>query len=311
MAEKIMCKLAVAFFLGVIFTACGNGTRSNRDNDTYKKGVINISVDESFKPVIEEQIKVYESSFPEAKIIPTYKSEADCLRDLQNDSVRMIVIARGLTVDEDKYYTTKLKYHPNYDVLAYDAVSVIININGKDSVFTMAKIRDFLSGKDSSKTIVVDGKNATSTVRFLKDSVLKGENFGSNVTAANNSREVVDYVSRNQNAIGFVGSSWVGNEQDPEQKAYMKTIRFALLQCTSCKDDSIFAKPSQSTISYAQYPLVRPLYYIVKENYSGLGTGFLNFMSVERGQLIFRRSYLVPAKMYFGIRTSNIKESTD
>jgi phosphate transport system substrate-binding protein len=31
-----------------------------------------------------------------------------------------------------------------------------------------------------------------------------------------------------------------------------------------------------------------------KENYTGLGTGFVNFMKNERGQLIFKRAYLGP-----------------
>jgi phosphate transport system substrate-binding protein len=37
----------------------------------------------------------------------------------------------------------------------------------------------------------------------------------------------------------------------------------------------------------------------LKENSPGLGSGFLNFLSLERGQLIFRRAFLVPAKMGF------------
>jgi phosphate transport system substrate-binding protein len=54
-----------------------------------------------------------------------------------------------------------------------------------------------------------------------------------------------------------------------------------------------------------RYPLVRGLYYIIKENYSGLGTGFISFLKYERGQLIFRRAYLGPV-MDFGIRDVQI-----
>ena len=155
--------------------------------------------------------------------------------------------------------------------------------------------------------MVVDGNNATSTVRYLLDSVLRGKNFSSRVMAANGSKAVVDYVSKNENAVGFVGSSWVTNEQDPEQLAYRDKIRFALLECKRNCDSGSFAKPSQATITYAQYPLVRPLYYVLKENSNGLGTGFTNYLNLERGQLVFRRSFLVPGKMYFGIRKSNVE----
>ncbi|RYF88701.1 MAG: hypothetical protein EOO03_07820 [Chitinophagaceae bacterium] len=48
----------------------------------------------------------------------------------------------------------------------------------------------------------------------------------------------------------------------------------------------------QQSITSRRYPLVRGLYYVNKENYNGLGTGFVNFLKNERGQLIFRRAYL-------------------
>lgn len=296
--------LCIAAMLLIIITGCNNNEANNYD--TPVKGTIYISVDESFKPVITEQIKVYQSSYPETHIIASYKSEADCFRDLQKDSTRMIIVAKGLTDKEGAIYKEGLSYKPLWDVLAYDAVSVIINIASADSVFTMKRITalltDSLAAKE--KEVVVDGKNATSTVRFLLDSVLKGRSFGKNVRAVNGSKAVVEYVASHADAIGFVGSSWVGNEEDPEQQAYSNKIRFALLECKSCGSD-IFAKPAQETISYGQYPLVRPLYYVLKENTTGLGTGFVNFLSLERGQLIFRRAYLVPAKMYFGVRKVN------
>jgi phosphate transport system substrate-binding protein len=45
----------------------------------------------------------------------------------------------------------------------------------------------------------------------------------------------------------------------------------------------------------------------VKENYSGLGSGFAEFLNYERGQLIFRRAYLGPI-MDFDIRQVKVNE---
>ncbi|MEP6845136.1 MAG: substrate-binding domain-containing protein [Panacibacter sp.] len=291
----------------IVFFSCDSGNNKSTVYDSPTKGTIYISADESFEPVISEQIKVYESSYPGTKIIADYKSEADCFRDLQKDSTRMIIVAKGLTEDEINFFRDKLSYRPNFDILAYDAVTVIVNKDAKDSVFTVQQLQDMLIGKDSSRNVVVDGNNATSTVRYLLDSVLRGKNFSNKVMAANGSKAVVDYVSKNVNAVGFVGSSWVTNDQDPEQVAYRNKISFALLECKRNCDSGSFARPSQATITYGQYPLVRPLYYIIKENVNGLGTGFTNYLNLERGQLVFRRSFLVPAKMYFGIRKSNIE----
>lgn len=298
----------VLFVLTMLISTSSCNTKNNKapEYDTPKNGTINISVDESFEPVIEEQIQVYEASYPGTHIIASYKSEADCFKDLQKDSTRMVIVSRGLTEEEIKFYREKLSYGPLFDVVAYDAVSAIININCKDSIYTMAELENYMNGKDTSKIVVMDGRNATSTVKLLKDSVMKGKVFGSNVMAAKGSKAVVDFVSQNENAIGFVGSSWVGDYNDPDQKAYFKKIKYALVECKNC-DKGLFAKPSQSTIYYNQYPLVRPLYFILKEHTNGLGTGFTNFLSYERGQLVFKRSNLVAAKMNFLKRKTMIE----
>ena len=307
MKERIKHSFLILAVL-LFFAACKGKVGAIDDRDTPNKGTIRISVDESFKPVMEEQIKVFHSSFPETKIIASYKPEVECLKDLQNDSTRMILIARGLSKKESSIFESSLGYRPQFAVLAYDAVAVIVNHASADSVFTINDLKNILSGK-SKKMAVMDGKNATSTVRFLKDSVLRGADFGANVFASKNSDDVIDIVSKNENVVGFVGLSWVGDSYDPKQKENLKKIRLALIECVRCVEKGLFAKPSQATISYAQYPLPRPMYYILKENSAGLGTGFMNFMSLERGQLIFKRALLVPAKMNFKVRSGKIKES--
>ena len=304
----MVIKKIIGIAAGIIFLQSCDDSRTAGEQyyDSPKKGRIHISVDESFKPVIEEQIKVYKSAFPDAEIVPEYKSEADCFRDLQTDSTRLIIVARGLNDEEIAFYKNKLGYKPVFDVLAFDAVDLVVNVQSQDSVFTMERIRNLLSGVEK-KTVVVDGNNATSEVRYLMDSVLRGAKFGENVTAAKGSKAVLEYIAADKNAVGFIGSSWFGNDQDPEQKAWNSKIKMALVECKNCEKD-IFAKPSQATLSYGQYPLVRPLFYILKENSTSLGTGLINFMSLERGQLIFRRAYLVPAQMYFGVRKGDISE---
>jgi phosphate transport system substrate-binding protein len=54
--------------------------------------------------------------------------------------------------------------------------------------------------------------------------------------------------------------------------------------------------------------MVRDLVYLLKEKYQGLGNGFANFLVDQRGQLIFRRAYLLPAKMPFYVRPTTLHE---
>ncbi len=303
-------KLFFAIFSIVIisFSCSTNTVVDNRD--TPIKGTIYISVDESFKPVIEEQIKMYMATYTNTKIIASYKSEADCFRDLQKDSTRLIIVSRGLNKEEQAFYFNKLQLQPQFSILAFDAVAILVNKTNKDSIFSINRLQNILSGKENISA-VMDGNNATSTVKYLSDSILKGMPFGSNVVAAKNSQDLLNVIAENPTSIGFIGLNWISDKYDKQLQKQMQNLTLGLVECVRCQEKGLVAKPSQAAISYAQYPLARGLYYIVKENTSGLGTGFANFMSIERGQLIFRRSFLVPAKMNFTKRRTTIGNNSN
>lgn len=278
--------------------------------DTPTSGSVNISVDESFKPVIDEQIKVFEGSYPGTKINVHYKSEAECLKDLLNDSAtRMIIVTRGLNAKEEHYFQDSMDYVPRWDKIATDAIAVVVNANSTDTIFSLKRLQDQLSGKLGNKQqIVFDGLSATSTVRFAIDSILKGKSFDTGVVkAVKNSKEVLNYIASDVNAVGLVGISWIGNPEDTAQVNMLKKIKIAYVKCDIC-GDSPYVKPTQLSILTKRYPLVRGLYYILKENYSGLGAGFVDFMQFERGQLIFKRAYLGSSKIGFAIRSVKINE---
>ena len=291
--------------IGLILFMCScSNTHVRTDLDTTTSGMIHISVDESFKPVIDSEIQVFESLFPKAKIIAEYKPEAECLKDLLKDSTRMIIITRGLDSLEEIFYKDTLKYSPNFGKMANDAVAVITNNKTPDSILTLSKIRGILDGSTADKQVaVLDGLSETSTVRFVVDSILKGKPFDKKkLFATHNSKEVINYVAGNPNAIGFVGVSWIGNKEDTGQLSFLQKVRIAALECRCA--EKTFVKPYQYNIVTRRYPLVRGLYYILKENYDGLGAGFSNFLQDEKGQLIFKRAYLGPAKFNFIVRSA-------
>jgi len=305
--KQIFNTIFYVFLTLVFFTACKGKTKEYGATDTPIKGSINISIDESFEPVMKEQIAMYEASFPGTKINAQYKTEADCLKDFFNDSLnRMIIITRGLTANEEKFMTRKLSFNPGWNELASDAVAIVVNKNSKDTLFTLTRLQEQLTGKiNRTQTMVFDGLNKTSTVRFIEDSVLKGKTFDTSVVrAVKNSDEVLNYVATHDNAIGFLGINRIGNPEDTAQVSMLRNVKIAYVKCDVCVNTP-YVLPSQESIQNRRYPLVRGLYYAVKENYTGLGSGFVSFLKYERGQLIFRRAYLGPS-MPFVIRSVNL-----
>ncbi|MFT3680301.1 MAG: substrate-binding domain-containing protein [Ferruginibacter sp.] len=308
--KKRSLHFVVLFLLSAfLIQSCNNDTKTI-PTDTATSGTINISVDESFKPVIDEEIKMYEASFPGTKIIAHYKPEAECIKDLLWDtSNRLVIVTRNLKPKEEDYLKDSLGYKPIWDKLVTDAMAVVLNKDNPDSAFTKEELRQILNGKlKNGATVVFDGLNATSNIRYAIDSILKGDQFDSSVVrAVRSNQEVLDYVAANPSAIGMVGISWIGNPEVKEQVKMLEKVKLAYIKCEWCPD-SAYVKPTQLGIMSRRYPLVRGLYYILKENYAGLGSGFVSFMRYERGQLIFRRAYLSPAKIGFNVRDVKINE---
>lgn len=288
---------AIAVFL---FVSCGNNT-ANVPVKRFDSGTVYISCDESFKPVIDAQVQVYRHDYPKANIVVQYKPEADCLRDFLVDSIEMVIATRAYTPREKRLIADSLKVDLDYSPIAYDAIAVLVHPQATDSMFRMEEIRDLLTGKSKKNLIpVLDGLKATSTVRFMLDSVLRGESLGKNVTAAPTSREVIEYIGRTPNAVGFVGISWVGNADDTAQLALLKKVRLARVESTDSAGGYVL--PVQYLIYSRTYPMIRSLVYVLKEKERGIAGSFANFLRNDRGQLIFRRSYLFPALRPFYMR---------
>jgi phosphate transport system substrate-binding protein len=293
-----------AFFLFIAFTGCGN----EQEKDTGDNGTIYISADESFKPVIDSQIQVYEARHPGTKIIPLYKSEAACIKDLMVDSIRVVIITRRFLPEEENAIVDSFKVAPHSMIVARDAVAVIVNPKAPDSLFTMDELKDVLQGRFRKNLIpVFDATRATSTVRFIIDSVLHGDTLTSKARGASSSEGVIDYVSKTPDAIGFVGVSWVGNHEDTMQISFLKKVKIAQLESTDIKGNYVL--PVQANIYYRRYPMIRDVVTIMKErNSDGLGHHFASFLSNEIGQKIFWRAYLIPAQQNLSRRPVSSEE---
>jgi phosphate transport system substrate-binding protein len=297
----------VALLLPVCFGCKSYKEQKAELPDTYDRGKINISVDESFKPVIDEMIQVYESNRPDASINVQYKPEAECLKDFATDSIRLIIATRPFSEREKNFMVDSMRIGPEYLTIARDAIAVIVNPNAEDSLFSMTDIKSILNGSFNKTLIpVFDGTNATSTVRFVIDSILINDTLTSRAMAAKTSQGVIDYVAKNKDAVGFIGVSWIGNKEDTAQRSFLKKVKIARLE--SRDKQGAYILPVQDNIYLQRYPMVRDLVYILKEKHQGLGHGFADFMSGEIGQLIFKRAYLDPTIRNFIIRPARLRE---
>jgi len=114
----------------VIFTLVSCGKKRSTPLDDPTSGKIHITVDESYQPMMEAEIQVFESLYPHADITVTYANEVKAFEDLIADSSRLIVVNRGLNEQELNYFKEKV-ITPDITNIAFDGLAFITNNESK------------------------------------------------------------------------------------------------------------------------------------------------------------------------------------
>lgn len=288
--------------VGLSWISCNQ--QAKHPSDTTTSGTIHISVDISYEPLMDSEIKVFETQHPQAHIIAAYKPEADCFKDLLNDSARLIIVTRDLN-EQEKAYFKSIQEPIVSKILAWDAIAVIVNPANPDTNMTVDELREITTGNYRKKPVqlVFDEQNS-STVRFIIDSINQGKPLPAYAMAANGPSQVVDYVASTPNAIGLIGVSWVSDPYDTLALSFLKKVRVVGLKTAA---ETRYFKPYQYYIALKSYPLTRAFYFILREPYYGLGTGFVNFLASDKGQLIIAKYRLFPALMNIVFRDATIQ----
>ncbi len=284
--------------------------------DTYTSGVIAIAADESFQPIVQEEINVFEGLSPLAGIVPRYVTEVEAVNLLLKDSLRLAITSRRLTPEEMSSFNSR-KFFPQEIKIATDGLALVTNRSNPDTLISVKDLRRILTGnakqwKDiypSSRLgdirLVFDNKNS-STVRFAVDSICKGASLSDQVKALKTNREVIDYVAHTPDAIGVVGVNWLSDRNDSTGLSFSKEVRVMSVSAADKATPENSFKPYQAYLFYGDYPLTRNIYALLNDPRSALPWGFASFLASDRGQRIILKSGLVPATQ--PVRIVNVKD---
>jgi phosphate transport system substrate-binding protein len=298
-----LCKNISALALSLmVLASCGEDKSVPKVTDTPSSGVLNISVDETYKPIMDEEIKVFTNTYPDAKINVSYKPEAEAIQDYLEGKSKLIIVSRELTEKENEYCLTN-KIVPSSLILAKDAIAIVLNKDSKDSTFTKSQLKELIAGGQAKERTIVFDNVGSSTLKFINDSLMKGAALGKNIFAAKGNEEVIQYVMKNPEAIGFVGLSYVSDTIDSTAEKFTTKIKIAGVLNDSTLQ---YYQPYQAAIALKLYPFVRKMTYIKNETYQGLASGFSNFLAYDKGQLILGKARLVPMRMSIVIRDAAI-----
>jgi phosphate transport system substrate-binding protein len=294
----------------------------------YAKGSGTVYCDEGFKPIMDEEIEVFEYNYPESSIIPFYVSESQAIDSLLADKTQSIVVTKELTKEQREYIKAKNKRIAKTNCIAIDAVALIANKNNTITTLSMSDIKDIMNGKithwtqlgsnDTTAIKLVFDNAGSSTVSFMRDKFLpQGANIAdyTNSYAQKSNADVFDIIKKDKSALGIISVSWLGEDlsvakkvpMDKRMKDYSNqtdtiasnlTSEVNILKVSNPTEENDYTligyKPYQAYIYSGEYPLFRKVYMISTAPNSTVMHSFYTFITGFVGQKIISKTGILP-----------------
>ena len=323
--KKNYLSLCLLFLAIISYSCLEEGNKREIRTDTKSSGKAKIVADGTLTPVVQELVDVFESTYPEAIIIPIYTDYKNAYSLLVADSVGLIIGPRELTIEETQVIKER-KQTPRYLKLAVDGIALIANKANTDTLITTSDIKRIMRGEIRSwkelnpespfdEIAVVFDSPSSSTVKYIRDSICKGLPIDESIRAISNDTEefkpsmespnqrVLDYVASTPNALGVIGVNWISNPTDELKWTFINKINVmnVSIEEKAIKENSYPPLPYQMALNLSPeheggYPLTREVYMIITDVRGGLPSGFYDFAAKDKGQRLIYRAGLLPAR---------------
>ena len=286
--------------LGFCFFQCSTD-KKEFPKDSATVGEITMGVDESFEPLMKAEKVAFQEQYRYAKINFKFSPENEVIADMLNDKIRGVVVTRDLTPKEKEIFTREKITYRSYNIAA-DGIALLAHKTNSDTLITLADLHDLIVGTSTKYTLVVDKANS-SNLKFILDKLKISSAEKLHVVAAGSNPEVINQVKSDPRAIGIIGSNWISDGDNPTSLGFIRSVN--VMSVAEAKG-LVYTQPFGYNLALKKYPLRREIKYIIKEAHQGLGTGFLNYVSGDLGQLIVLKAGLIPLTRPITIRTYQI-----
>ncbi|MNK10096.1 PBP superfamily domain protein [compost metagenome] len=304
---RITLGLTLALFFTFTILSCKRKGNKETVSETRTSGKTTILVDETYARILDDQIEVFKSDYPDATVNTVLGNENEIMPQFKKGQVQMLVLSRMLKPAEEQYYKQKqIRIHT--DRFAIDGLALITNSAETDTAITVQDAYDIMRGDSKSGKKLVFDNAYSSTIRYFIDSAGIKELPKVGVYTLKTTDDVIKYVADNKGYVGVIGVNWLLKNVKNANPLLSQVKTLAVKNLPNKKGADGFYRPTQENLINGKYPFLRNVYIINAEGTNGLGTGFATWLASPRGQLIVLKSGLGPHKVAereFNLKTNN------
>ena len=133
-----------------LFLACGNKPKSLPYD--YEAAAASFASDESFYPILDEELEVYQALHAQGELKAVYTDQEDAIRQLMENKVWLAFGTRQLSQREIESLKAR-SFMPRVIPIAYDGLAIIVNNANPDTCISVRDFRRILSGTADEESL--------------------------------------------------------------------------------------------------------------------------------------------------------------
>jgi len=287
MKKQIIALLMIPV-LGLL--SCGRGETNSATEGTVSKRNITLKGSDTVLPLGQKEAETYMHKDSTASISVTGGGSGVGLAALLEGTTDIAMASRDLKTEEKLKFSEKRKEIEQV-IIAYDALSVVVNPENKVGQLTREQIEKIYTGEIKNwkevggadeKIVAYSRESSSGTFEFFKETVMEKKNYASTILSMPATGAIVQSVSQTKGAIGYIGMAY--------ETSGVKNIS------VSYDGGKTYVAPSIAAAKDKSYPISRPLYYMYEKASKDKVATFIEYAVSEEGQKVVAEIGYVPVK---------------
>ena len=246
----------------IAMLSCGKA--KTEDKETEAKGAtvsVTIKGSDTVLPLAQKEAEDLMKSNTNVTVTVVGGGSGVGITALVDGTTDIAMASRDLKTEE-KLKLSEEKKDIEQVIIAFDALTVIVNPANKVSKLTREQLEQIFTGTIKNwkevggadeKIVAYSRESSSGTYEFFKEEVMAKKNYATNVLSLPATGAIVQAVGQTKGAIGYIGLAYETKEVKQLGVSY--------------DQGKTFIEPSVASAMDKTYPISRPLYYMyAKEN---------------------------------------------
>lgn len=268
----------------MLLVSCGKGNDQKAENTETDKGSgsstasITIKGSDTVLPLAQQQAERFMAKNKEASITIVGGGTGVGVSALMEGTTDIAMASRELKTKE-KLELKGAKKDVKEALIAFDALSVIVNPKNKVNQLTREQLEGIFTGKITNwkevggadaKIVAYSRETSSGTYEFFKEEVLNKKNYASGILMMPATGSIVQSVGQTEGAIGYIGLAYETKE--------VKSL------AVSYDQGKTYVKPSVAAAQDKTYPISRPLFFFYDASAESKVKPFVDYILSAEGQ---------------------------